>query len=152
MARLPVRLREALEADDAEELGRLLQRRRPEDFAALRALLTPDPSVPTDHRTKALHALGVWGDPAVVPAIRQLLPHLDERGRMSAVGALGRLATPEAVAAILERVEDPSPQVRKLAVWALRRSGTPEARQKLSEVATNDPVEWVREAAARPTP
>lgn len=150
MAELPEELREALDADDAEELGALLRRRRPEDFAALQTLLTTQPEVPPDHRTKALYALGVWGDPSVVPSMTRLLPQLDERGRMSALSALGQLGTPEAVAAIVEHVNEPSPQVRKIAVQALRRVATPEARQKLRDVAATDPVDWVRDLAGRP--
>jgi HEAT repeat protein len=126
-----------------------LRQQRPEDFAALQSLLTTTEPVPPDFRTKALYALGLIGDPSVVPLIRGLLPQLDERGRMSALSALGQLATPEAVAAIIEHAEEPSPQVRKVAVQALRRSATSEARQKLDEIAVNDPVDWVRNAAAR---
>ncbi len=149
MAELPEDLRQALEADDAQELGELLRRRRQEDFEALRTLLTTDPSVPPDHRTKALYALGQWGDPTIVPTITRILPQLDERGRMSALSALGHLGTPEAVAAIIEHVNEPSPQVRKIAILALSRSAAPEAREKLREIATNEPVEWVRDVAAR---
>ncbi len=87
MAELPEDLRAALDSDDAEEFGQLLRRRRPEDFQALQELLSPEPSIPPDHRTKAMYALGRWGDPSVVPAIRRLLPELDERGRISAVSA-----------------------------------------------------------------
>jgi HEAT repeat protein len=149
MAALPEELRQALEADDAEELNQLLRRRRQEDFDALLTLLTPDPSVPPDHRTKALYALGLWGDPSVVPTITRLLPELDERGRMSALSALGRLGTPDALATIVEHLDEPSPQVRKIAVLALSRNVTPDTRRKLQEIATNDPVEWVREVASR---
>lgn len=149
MAEMPEDLRQALDADDALELDQLLRRRRPEHLRALQTLLTTDPSVPPDHRTKALYALGLWGDPAVVPAITRLLPQLDERGRMSALSALGRLGTPEAVAAVIEHTDEQSPQVRKIAVLALSKSPTPEARQKLREIARTDRVKWVRDVAAR---
>ncbi len=149
MAALPEELRQALEADDAEELNRLLRRRRPEDFEALQTLLRPDQSIPSHHRTKALYALGLWGDPSVVPTITRLLPDLDERGRMSALSALGRLGTPDAVATIVAHLDEPSPQVRKIAVLALSRNDTPDARRRLREIATNDPVDWVREVASR---
>ena len=151
MDALPSHLRRALEADDAEDLGLLLQQRSAQDFDALRTLLSPDLSVPANFRSKAIHALGLWGDPVVVPEIAQLTPQLDERGRMSALGALGRLGTPAAEAVVAAYVDDPSPQVRKMAVWALGQSPTPEANRKLREVASTDPVEWVREAAARST-
>ncbi len=149
MAQLSDDLRRALEADDAEELDALLQRRRPADFEALQGLITSERPVPRDHRMKALYALGRWGDPVVVPKIVELLPHLDDRERMSALNALGRLGTPDAAAAIIRHAEDPSPHVRKIATLALARSGTPAARRKLRELAVNDPVEWVRDLAAR---
>jgi len=151
MAELPEDLRAALDSDDAEEFGQLLRRRRPEDFQALQELLSPEPSIPPDHRTKAMYALGRWGDPSVVPAIRRLLPELDERGRISAVSALGHLGTAEAVAAIIEHADDPSPQVRQAATLALARSSTPDAQAKLQEVAANDPLPWIRDVAARHT-
>lgn len=149
MAALPDLLRAALEADDAEELNELLKRRRPEDIEALQSLLTDDPSVPADHRNKALYAVGLLGDPEVVPTIVRLVPLLDERGRMSALSALGRLGTPEAIAAVIEHADDPSAQVRKIALLALSRSQRPEARRKLRAAATSDPVDWVRATAER---
>lgn len=149
MAELPDELQAALDADDAGELSQLLRRRRPEDFEALQSLLTIDPSVPADHRTKALHAVGLWGDPIVVPTIIRLLPQLDERSLISALSALGRLGTPEALAAVIEHADEPSPQVRKIAVLALSRNATPEARRKLQDVAASDPVDWVRATAER---
>lgn len=149
MAELPDELQAALEADDAGELNQLLQHRRPEDFQALQSLLTLDSPVPADYRTKALYAVGLLGDPVVVPTIIRLLPELDERGRMSALSALGRLGTPEATAALIEHADEPSPQVRKIAVLALSRNPTPEAQRKLQDVAASDPVAWVRETAER---
>jgi hypothetical protein len=149
MAELTADLRRALEADDAEDLHALVQRKRRADFEALQTLLTTDPSVPPSHRTKALHALGKWGDPVVVPRIVELLPRLDDRGRMSALSVLGRLGTPEAVAAIIAHAEDPSPHVRKFAAVGLGKAATPAARAKLREIAARDPVEWVRVAARR---
>lgn len=146
---LPEELRHALEADDAEEFSLVLQRRRPEDLEALRTLLTAEPVVPSDHRTKAIYGLGQWGDTTVVPAITRLLPQLDDRGRMAALSALGRLSTPEALAAIAEHVHDAEPQVRKVAVLALSKSDAPEARANLQEVARNDSVAWLRDLAAR---
>ena len=149
MVELPKDLRAALDSDDAEEFGRLLRRRQPEHFQALRALLSAEASIPSDHRTKALYALGRWGDPLVVPEIRDLLPKLDERSRISAVSALGHLGTPEAIAGVLEHADDPSPQVRKAAALALARSGTADAEAKLKELAVKDPVPWLRDYAAR---
>jgi HEAT repeat protein len=152
MVELPEDLRVALDADDAEEFGQLLRRRQPEHFQALQTLLSTEPSIPADYRTKALYALGRWGDPSVVPAIRRLLPELDERGRISAVSARGHLGTPEAIAAVIEHADDPSAQVRKAATLALARNDTPDARAKLQEVAANDPAPWIREVAARHVP
>ncbi len=149
MADLPEALRAALEAEESGELVRLLGRKRPEDFAALRELLALDASIPSDFRTKAMFALGRWGDPSVVPDIIRLLPNLAERERISALAALGHLGRPEAVPAILESADDASPQVRKAATLALRRISTPETVAKLKDIAAKDPVSWIRDLAAR---
>ena len=149
MAELSAELRAALEAEEAGELNQLIQRRLAEDFAALRSLLSLDPSVSSDLRRKAMYALGRWGDTSVVPEISRILPHLEEQGRISALSALGRLGTGEAVSKILTFANDPSPQVRKTVAVALGRAGTPEALARLRDLAANDPLPWVREVAAR---
>ena len=149
MAELSEELRAALEAEESGELVRLLSRRRPEDFAALRGLLSLESSIPTDFRTKAMFALGRWGDPSVIPDIVRLLPDVGERERVSALTALGHLARPEAAPAILQFADDASPQVRKAATVALSRIRTPEATAKLRDIAAKDPVPWIRDLAGR---
>lgn len=149
MPELPEELRAALEAEESGDLVRLLRRKRPVDFDALRSLLSLDSSISSDFRRKALFALGQWGDVSVVPEIRRLLPQLDTPERISALNALGHLGTPEAATAIIEFADDPSPQVRKTAILALNRIGTPEASAKLRELAADDPLPWIRELANR---
>lgn len=152
MIDLPEELRDAIDADDAEDFMDLLKRRRPEDFRALQALVTLDPDVPPHYRTKALHGLGLWGDPSVVPMIKRVLPQLDERGRISAVSALGRIGNQEAISAISDHIRDRSEQVRKAAVMALAGTDSPAARQTLRDVADRDPASWIRELAQRESP
>jgi HEAT repeat protein len=142
-------LRMALEADDACEMGRVIQARRAEDFQALSALLSPDPSVKPQHRNRAIYALGRWGDPAPVARIRQLLPLLDEGGKITAIGALGRLGTAEALQGVLGYATDPSPHVRKSVVNALGAINTPAARAKLKEIAEGQELEPIRSAASQ---
>lgn len=149
MIQLSDELLEALGADDAEDFMRLLKRRRQRDVRALRSLVTLDPAVPPHYRTKALFALGWWGDPSSVPLIREVLPQLDERGRVSAISALGHIGTPEAVAEIAEHLAERSDQVRTAVISALSMAGTPEASEMLRDVASTDPVPWVRELAER---
>jgi len=143
------KVRTALESDDRHEIDELVKARRPADFAELAELLSPEMAVPSDYQSKALYALGRWKDPSVVPAIRRLLPDLDERGRISAIDALGRLGTPEAIEEVSAHSRDDSPQVRKFVVLALNRSGAREARRTVTEIAADDPEEWVRDLAAR---
>lgn len=149
MIQLSDELLEVLAADDAEDFMRLLKRRRQRDIRALQGLVTVDPAVPPHYRTKALFALGWWGDPSSVPMIREILPQLDERGRVSAISALGHIGSPDAVTEIAEHLTERSDQVRAAVISALSTAGTPEAREKLAEVASTDPVPWVRELAAR---
>ncbi len=149
MPELTAELRAALEAEESGELVRLVNRKRSQDFAALRELLSVESSAPPDFRTKAMFALGRWGEPSVIPDIVRLLPTLSERERISALTALGHLGRPEAASAILEFAHDASPQVRKAATVALRRISTPEAIAKLEDIAANDPLPWIRDFAAR---
>ena len=112
MAQLSEKLLRALEADDSCELDELIQEGKQEDFEALQGLLSlDDPSVKPEHRTRAIYALGRWGDPAPATAIANILPQLDEAGRISAIDALGRLGTEEALAGVLDYVADNSRHV-----------------------------------------
>jgi HEAT repeat protein len=142
-------LRDALEADDAEELNRIIRRRSREHFEILRGLLVPDRAVSPEERRKALYVLGRWGDPGVVPDIRRVLPDLGEGERIAAVAALGRLGTAAAAEAVADHAEDPSPQVRKAVVNALGRLDRPEARQVLRAIEERDRLAWIRDLAAK---
>ena len=149
MAQLSDRLLKALESDESCELDDLIREGKQEDFEALQSLLSMDPSVKPEHRTKAMYALGRWGDPAPAAAIADILPQLDEAGRISAIDALGRLGTQEALSGVLDYVADPSPQVRKFATRALGRINTPEAQAKLKEIEATDSADYVRATAAK---
>ena len=149
MAEVSKELMEAFESDDAGGLCRLIKERRPQDFEALQHFLSVDPSVNPQHRRKALYALGRWGDPTVVTAIRAILPHLDEAGRISAVDALGRLGTEEALVGVLQYVNDTSLRVRKFVTHALGRINTPEAKAKLKEIEAKDAVGYIRTLASK---
>lgn len=149
MPQISDRLLRALESDDPCDLQNLVQEKRTEDFEALQALLSREPSVNADHRRKAVYALGRWGDPATVPAIRDLLPDLDEQGRIAAADALGKLGTQEALEGVVSLVGDSSPQVRKFAARALGKIDLPEAQDKLREIETSDDADFVRAAASR---
>ena len=149
MSPLSDELRTALESDDGEALSRLVERRRRRDFEALRELLSPDPSVPSHYRRKALVALGRWGDASVVPAIADVLPELTAQERFGAIDALGRLGTADATRAVAEYARDPSPQVRKAVVVALQRIDSKEARRTLTELQTQESEDWIRELASK---
>jgi HEAT repeat protein len=141
---IPSELKSALEAEEAGELNEIIRRHGPEHFKILRELATDK----TEHRNKALYALGRWGDPRVIPDIERILSGLDETGRIAALDALGRLGRKQALTAVMRSSSDPSPQVRKMAIEALGRIGGPEARQQLRAIAEKDPQEWIRKQAA----
>ena len=149
MPELTNELRSALGSDCAHDLEFVLEKRRPEDFEALQSLLTMAPAVKPEQLTKVIALLGRWGDPSPVTTIRDILPNLDESGRISAIDALGRLGTGEALEGVLNYVDDPSPHVRKFVVYALDRSETPRTREVLRRIAETDPSEFVRKAASR---
>lgn len=139
-------LQAALEAEESGALAALARAGRPEHLETLRRLAT-DPAVDPEYRRKALWALGVRGDPEVVPEIEECLPELEPRERMAAIDALGRIGTARALAVVTRYVDDPSPQVRKLVVEALHRMGGSEVT--LERMAAKDPEPWVRELAAK---
>lgn len=149
MAQISQRLRRALESDCTADISQIIAEKRSEDLEQLRGLLSLDPSVDTNYRTRAIHILGRWGDPPSVAKIHEILPRLDEAGRISAVSALGRLDAKEAIAAVLESVNDSSPQVRKTAVTALGKIKTQEATDKLREISERDPEQWIRAKASK---
>jgi HEAT repeat protein len=158
MTEIPGDLKLALDADESCDLDELVRQRRPADFDALLSLLRPGPAREAPHRARAreaphraraIYALGRWGDPAVVGAIRDLLPSLHHDERITAIDALGRLGTDEAVEGILGYANDESLPVRKFVARALGRIGTPQARAGLSELRQADPSEYIRSLAAR---
>lgn len=149
MPKISEKLLRALESDEACEIGLIVKERKKEDFDALLTLLSIDPLINPKHRAKAIYALGRWGDPAAVVAIRKILPHLDEAGRIGAIDALGRLGTKKALEGILKYLNDPSPHVRKFVTRALGRINTREARAKLRDIAAKDSVDYVRALASR---
>ena len=144
---LPEELRDALRSFENGALDRIVARKRPEDFVALRRLLN-GPSDPND-RQRAIYALGRWGDPSVVPDIVSILPALKESHAYTAIEALGRLGTPDARVVVESYANHPSPHIRKFVVEALTRIADPAARGTLEKMARGDSAEWVRDLAAR---
>ena len=147
MANLSHELLTALDVDESCDLDAIIARRDPDDFDALRRLLTRDPAVNPRQRARAVYALGRWGDPSVVDDIRALLPELDREGRIGAIDALGRLGTEAALDGILTHAGDPSVPVRTFVTRALGRIATPRAEAELRELARTDPSERVRSLA-----
>lgn len=146
---LPPELKDALKAFEIGALDRIIDRKRKEDFEALRALLAEGTGVDPDDRQRAIYALGRWGDPSVVPEVVSLLPTLKESHRITAIEALGRLGTGPARTAVESCADDPSPQVRKFVVEALARFRGPAAKATLRKIAREDAEPWVRELAAK---
>ena len=142
---LPPELTRALESDDSGPLDEIVRARRLEHFNVLRQLVTSNAG--TKDRTKALYALGRWGDPRVVSEIEGALPQFDEKARIAAIDALGRLGSEDTVGVISGYRRDPSPHVRKFVVRALARIGGARSQAELRTIATDDPEEWIRRLA-----
>ena len=149
MAKLSARIQRALDSDCAEDLSEIVDAKRKADFDALRRLISSDTEVDPAYRTRAIYALGRWGDDAVVDDIVQVLPELDETGLVTAMDSLGRLGTPKALEGVLEHAEDTSPNVRKFAIHALGRFNTQTARAKLRDINEKDPDQQLRELARK---
>jgi HEAT repeat protein len=147
---LPPELVRALESDDSGSLDEIIRARRQEHFDALQRLATSAAASP-EHRTKALYALGRWGDPRAVPDIERVLPSLEENGRIAAIDALGRLGSEDAIETIGKYRKDSSPHVRKFVVRALARIGGARSQAELRTIAADDPEEWIRTLARTET-
>jgi HEAT repeat protein len=146
--RLSPELEAALQAEEAGTLNQIVRARRPEHLAQLRQVAA-DETAPPLYRSRAIYALGRWGDPAAVADIVRGLPTLNEQGRLSAMDALGRLATPDAERVLTDYAGDASPQVRKLVVEGLARTQGAAAQSTLRGIAERDPEGWLRELASR---
>jgi HEAT repeat protein len=146
--RLSPELEAALQAEEAGTLNQLVRTRRPEHLAQLRQVAA-DETAPPLVRSRAIYALGRWGEPAAVADIVRALPTLTEQGRLSAMDALGRLATPEAEQVLADHAGDPSPQIRKLVVEGLARTKGAAAHSTLRAIAERDAEGWLRELASR---
>lgn len=118
-----------------------------EDLLRLRQIVAETVVVDQQTQQNALALLGRAGDQEAVPVIIGRIANLDERGRINAVDVLGRLNTPESISAVADLTTDPSPDVRRFAVIALSRAGGPVARERLTHVASGDPVALVRQRA-----
>lgn len=147
--KISTRLKQALEVFEIGELDLIVEKKRSEDFDALRSLVTMDPGVDPEYRQRAIYALGRWGDPEVVSDLTTVLPQLNESERITALDALGRLDTKEARKAVETCAEDLAPDVRKFVIAALRRLGGADADSRLRKIAKEDGEGWIRTLAQR---
>ena len=103
----------------------------------------PDPRL----RAVAVRSLAVLNAPGaaarLVPVLRDPVPEV----RWTAAMALGRLRHAGAVDALIERLDDEFGEVRRQAALALGYIGEPAAGLPLAQLAIDEPVASVREAA-----
>ena len=103
----------------------------------------PDPRL----RAVAVRSLAVLGAPGaadhLLPALRDPVPEV----RWTAAMALGRLAHAGAVDPLIEALGDAFGEVRRQAALALGYIGAAQANLPLAQLAINEPVASVREAA-----
>jgi len=147
MAKISKQLSEVLESDCAHSVEDVLKKKSADDFKTLISILPLESNVSENYRTKALYLLGLWGDKSSVPEIINILPKLDEMGRISGIDALGRLGSKEALAGILQCANDSSDNVRKFVTRALGKINTADAKNKLKEIQKKDPTRYIRDIA-----
>ena len=103
----------------------------------------PDPRL----RAVAVRSLAVLDAPGaaarLVPVLRDPVPEV----RWTAAMALGRLRHAGAVDALVERLDDEFGEVRRQAALALGYIGEPDASLPLAQLAIDEPVASVRDAA-----
>lgn len=149
MTKLPKRIQNAFEADDACELEQIIRENSDKDLASIQALLEPDAQVSPEIRGKALYAIGRWGAPEVASKIVALLPNLDENNRVCAIDALGRLGTEKLLDVIVPYSKDDSEVVRKFVVKALSRIKGSKAKTALEEIRDKDQTEFIKKLAKK---
>ena len=149
MPDVSTRLQSVLESECADDLAQIIRAKKKADFEELRKFLLPGPLAHPKLRTRAIFALGRWGDSKVVPDIRRVILDLDDAGLLAAIDALGRLATPTALKEVLKYADHSSPAIRKFVVHALGRFDRAEAQAKLNEIQMRDPVEHLRDLAVK---
>lgn len=140
MARLSAALRRAVESDCATDMNEIVRAKNSRDFEQLRGLLARPTARNLQAKTRAIYALGRWGDESAVSDIRKAIPQLDEPGLLAAIDALGRLDTPTAVKEVIKHRKHSSADVRKFVILALARSSAPDATAHLKEMQKREPV------------
>ena len=97
-------------------------------------------------RAEAVHGLGEFEHPDVVPVLEQALLDPEERVREAAIEALSNVGGADAAWALATALDDPSASLRREAIYALTDSDEQVARI-LVERALGDGHPSVREAA-----
>ena len=144
---LELRLREGFYEQRRIALHALGYSGAPEAFELLRGRLgLGDPDFRL--RATALRSLGVLGFEGTAALVIHLLEDPSHDVRLSAASVLGRLDDRQAVPGLIARLSDPDSRVRREAVLGLSYLGAGEARPRITQLATEDPVEAVRRAAA----
>ena len=124
-------------------LGYSASRRAAEVLEGADGIGHPDPRL----RAVAVRSLAVLDAPGaaarLLPVLRDPVPEV----RWTAAMALGRLRHAGAVDALIERLDDEFGEVRRQAALALGYIGEPEASLPLAQLAIDESVASVREAA-----
>lgn len=148
MATLSEQLALELQSECGHTYEEIIARKSEEDYRQLRSLVQ-DESEDLARRQSAIHLLGRFGNPEVVPDILTAMPKLDERGLIGAVDALGQLGGKDALEALKQQAKSKSPDIRRFAVAALDHIGTKEALSEINKIARGDQSGFVRSKARR---
>ncbi len=154
MAQLSKKVKTILESDCNHSMEELIAAKKPQDVAVLRSMISDVDSrnaatLSPLHRTKAIYMLGRLKDKEAVKPICDLMPYLDEKGRINAIDALGNIGNNAAMMALVRYEGDPSPQVRKFVVHGLSKVKHPYAKAWLGIKKRFDKEDFVRKTAAR---
>ena len=103
----------------------------------------PDPRL----RAVAVRSLAVLDAPGATTRLVPVLRDPVAEVRWTAAMALGRLRNAGAVDALIERLDDGYGEVRRQAALALGYIGEPRSSLPLAQLAIDEPVASVREAA-----
>jgi HEAT repeat protein len=98
-------------------------------------------------RAVAIRSMGVLENPGYLDSIQAMLSDEVAEVRWMAARVLGRLHAVDSTDALIDALDDSSAQVRLESVLALGYLGAHTAKEKIGELAANDPDQRVSEAA-----
>ncbi|MEM7092002.1 MAG: HEAT repeat domain-containing protein [Actinomycetota bacterium] len=141
-------LRSQLDSTCAHSIEQLIADCSADERAQLVEVIA-DPRAPDRRVDTAIHVVGRLAETDSVSAIAGRLRGMDERRLINAIAALGSIGNSRAETVVLRYRRNRSADVRRFVAGALAGFPGPRSRQALSDMASDDDVDFVRECAVQ---